>query len=582
MDVTPLPEQPAGPLQRLDLEASRRWAVIMRSLLAVRRDELDALNVFPVPDGDTGTNLYLTVDSALDAVRDERRSAFIDGAAADAPAAGGLPEVCAALTRATLLSARGNSGVIFSQLVNGFAQALAEADEPQRGSIGATTLTRAIRRANDVAWRSVVHPVEGTILSVSAAAAEVAEEALAAGGDLYAVVVAALEGARAALDRTTAQLPALERAGVVDAGGAGYLLLLESLELVVSGTHPDDVWWSAQRTRRRAVRAVRGKQAQEVKAQEATEAQGPAYEVMYLLSDSTDGAVAELREALDSLGDSLLVVGGPDVWNVHVHVDDAAAAVEAGVRAGRPYRIAITRFEDLHADRSGNGEQPGVATRRVAVVACAAGKGLSELFTESGADVVPSGPGRRASTGQLLDAARATGAATVLLLPNDDDTQLAADAAARAARDEGLDIQVVRSHAAVQGVAALAVFDPERSVADNLVAMSSAAAATRQGAVTVASREALTSAGRCRAGDVLGLVDGDIVSIGDDLQTIGAGVVQRLLGSGGELVTIVVGEAAPEGLGHAIAESARLGRREVEASIIQGGQPVYALLLGVE
>lgn len=575
--MTPVPQQPerlAEPLQRLDLAASRRWAVVMRSTLAARRDEIDALNVFPVPDGDTGTNLYLTLDRALDAVREEQRDAPAHG-----PGGDGFLEVCSALTRATLLSARGNSGVIFSQLVKGFGQGVAastdvgEGQHPARG-IGAATLTRAIRQAHEVAWRSVMHPVEGTILSVSAAAADAAEVALAAGADLYAVVVAALEAARTALARTTSQLPALQRAGVVDAGGAGYLLLLEALERVVSGADPEPLWASATP----AAPARRRHQRAPVEEQ----SDGPAYEVMYLLSDSNDEAVDRLRTTLDGLGDSLLVVGGPDVWNVHVHVDDVAAAVEAGVRAGRPHRIAITRFEDERAGHRPLARDAQTPACPVAVVACAAGSGLAEVFAASGAHVVQSGPGQRTSTGALLTAARATGAAAVLLLPNDDDTQLAAEAAARAARDDGLDIQVIRSRAAVQGIAALAVFDPDASAADNLVAMSSAAAATRQGAVTVASRDALTSAGRCHAGDVLGVVDGDIVSVGTQLEAIGADVVQRLLGSGGELVTIVVGDGAPAGLGEAIAQSAQVGRRDVEACVIEGGQPLYPLLLGVE
>jgi dihydroxyacetone kinase-like predicted kinase len=301
--------------------------------------------------------------------------------------------------------------------------------------------------------------------------------------------------------------------------------------------------------------------------------EGPAYEVMYLLADADEDRVEELRTTLDALGDSLLVVGGPDLWNVHVHVDDAGAALEAGVAAGRPYRVKVTRFADHPRRRPATG---------VAVVACAAGPGLAAIFEDSGATVVSSGPGRRASAGQLLEAAREAHALTVILLPNDKDTLLAAEAAADAAEQEGIDLHVVRSRTAVQGIAALAVFDPSVSAARNLTAMSSSAAATRNGAVTVASREALTSAGPCHRGDVLGVVGGDIVTVGGDLLAVAEDVMGRLLSSGGELVTVVAGEDAPDGLADEVARWLGREHRDVEVTLIDGGQPHYPLLLGVE
>ena len=309
-------------------------------------------------------------------------------------------------------------------------------------------------------------------------------------------------------------------------------------------------------------------------SEEGAEAdEGPAYEVMYLLADADEERVEGLKTTLDALGDSLLVVGGPDLWNVHVHVDDAGAALEAGVAAGRPYRVKVTRFADHPRRRPATG---------VAVVACAAGPGLAAIFEDSGATVVSSGPGRRASAGQLLEAAREAHALTVILLPNDKDTLLAAEAAADAAEQEGIDLHVVRSRTAVQGIAALAVFDPSLSAARNLAAMSGSAAATRHGAVTVASREALTSAGPCQRGDVLGVVGGDIVTVGGDLLGVAEDVMGRLLSSGGELVTVVAGEDAPHGLADEVARWLGREHRDVEVSVIDGGQPHYPLLLGVE
>jgi dihydroxyacetone kinase-like predicted kinase len=316
----------------------------------------------------------------------------------------------------------------------------------------------------------------------------------------------------------------------------------------------------------------------------------PAYEVMYLLADSDEEAVDLLRSRLVALGDSVLVVGGDGEWNIHAHVDDAGAAVEAGIVAGRPHRVRITRLDRdvVHVGHAPEGASPShPATRHTgsAIVACAAGDGLAALFGEAGAAVVPSGPGRRASTGALIDAIRAqhaTGAAGVVVLPNDGDTLLAAAAAARAVADDGIDAQVVHARTAVQGLAALAVFEPEAAPSSNVLAMQSASSATRHGAVTVANRAALTSAGPCEPGDVLGVVDGDIAVIGHDDVEVGREVLRRLLASGGELVTLVVGADARDGLGVALAAEARGLQRGVEVSQIDGGQPVYSVLIGVE
>jgi DAK2 domain fusion protein YloV len=558
-------------LERLSAADARKWAVVTRAALAARRAEIDALNVFPVPDGDTGTNLYLTFDGALDAVRTENeRAGRVEPSS--------LAEECSALARAMLLTARGNSGVILSQVVRGFAEAIAESGA---ATADGPLVSAALARASERSWRAVTHPVEGTILSVAKAAAEAA----AGSATLAEATESALRGATEALALTTSQLPALQRAGVVDAGGAGYVLLLEALARVAhedggAGGLDAAPFFDDRSLQRRldwaplaaGVRPADGTGA--ASSDEGAEAdEGPAYEVMYLLADADEDRVEGLKTTLDALGDSLLVVGGPDLWNVHVHVDDAGAALEAGVAAGRPYRVKVTRFADHPRRRPATG---------VAVVACAAGPGLAAVFEDSGATVVSSGPGRRASAGQLLEAARDAHALTVILLPNDKDTLLAAEAAADAAEQEGIDLQVVRSRTAVQGIAALAVFDPSVSAARNLAAMSSSAAATRNGAVTVASREALTSAGPCQRGDVLGVLGGDIVTVGGDLLEVAQDVMGRLLSSGGELVTVVTGEDAPHGLADEVARWLGREHRDVEVTLIDGGQPHYPLLLGVE
>jgi DAK2 domain fusion protein YloV len=553
---------------------ARHWALLTRAALAARRTEIDDLNVFPVPDGDTGTNLYLTFDSAIDDVVAAHEAAGVLGEAS-------LVEECRSLRRAILLAARGNSGVIASQIVGGLCDEVIDHDADV---VDAALLAACFERGAAAARRAVAHPQEGTILTVADAGAAAARRVADDGGDLGAVCTAAVDAAREALARTPEQLPALARAGVVDAGGAGCVLMLESFHRVVTGswTGTDEGLLSAGPALRRreewrtaGAGQVTGDPATDPLEDDAAPApEGPAFEVMYLLHGSGADAVAALTTTLDGLGDSLLVVGGPDLWNVHVHVDDAGAAVEAGLAAGRPERIRITHLHSQVAAR----REPGA----VGVVACAPGPGVAALLREAGAVVVESGPGRRASARQLLRAVLSTGARGVVILPGDPDTSMAAEAAAEAASDEGVDAHVVPARTTVQVLAALAVLDPERSLHSNVVSMTAAAGATRHGAVTVASKEALTWAGVCHPGDVLGIVDGDVALLGSDVAETARDVLARLLSAGGEIVTLVVGADAEPGLAEAAAAALLRDRPDIEVVVVDGGQPLYPLLLGVE
>ncbi len=569
----------------LTADDARHWALLTRAAFAARRAEIDALNVFPVPDGDTGTNLYLTMDSAIDETVAAHDAAGILGTAS-------LAQECRTLSRAILLSARGNSGVIVSQVVGGMCQVVTE-DEAE--VIDADRLARAFARGAALARASVAHPQEGTILTVADAVTAAAARAAAAGQDLAAVAHCAVNAANDALARTPEQLPVLARAGVVDAGGAGLVLMVEALHRVVAGTWTeaaDALLTGGPALRRRAgwtLAPATGTGPGSSPASSATGpgecapagdrsplADGPAYEVMYLITDTDADRVGVLTTALDSLGDSLLVVGGPDLWNVHVHVDDPGAAVEAGVDAGRPHRIRISHLASQVAARAA--AEPGA----VAVVACSAGPGIAALMAEAGARTVDSGPGRRASARQILDAVRAAGTQAVILLPNDKDTVLAAEAASAAAAEEGVTVRVVPARTVVQGIAALAVFDEGHGLHENVLAMTSAAVGTRHGAVTVAVREALTWAGVCQPGDVLGIVDGDIALIGPSLTTAAKEVLVRLLASGGELVTLVTGADAQPELVTAVRSFLHHDHPEVEVVVIDGGQASYPLLIGVE
>jgi DAK2 domain fusion protein YloV len=539
-------------LAAIDLPTLRRFTDVALGALADAREEIDALNVYPVPDGDTGTNLFLTFESAH------------EGLAAAEPE-GDLGAALAGFARGALLGARGNSGVIFSQLVGAHCKRMAGARPDERAAV---VFAEGMTAASEAAYAAVGNPVEGTILTVARAAAEAATASAADGRHrLGHVIRAAAAAAREALLRTPDQLATLRDAGVVDAGGRGLCVVLDAAETTVTGKRPVTA----------DVRIGTHTIPVPLPTGDLT-AEGPAYEVMYLL-DADDERIPDLRATLGPLGDSLVVVGGDGLWNVHVHVDDVGAAVEAGIVAGRPHRIRVTHFAEqvgARAARAGR-ERTG---RRVVVVA--AGDGLRRLMADAGATVVPGGPGRRPSTGQILDALSGCGGAEVVVLPNDRDSVAAAEAAAQTARDE-LDVRVavIPTSTQVQGLAALAVHEPGRTFEQDVLEMTAAARHARNGAVTIAARRAITMAGPCEPGDVLGVVEGDFVVVGDDLAAVATDVVERLLGGGGELVTLVAGQDGTDLAERTAAYLART-RPMVDVVVYDGGQDRYPLLIGVE
>lgn len=539
----------------ITLDGVARFVEIATDALSSAREEIDALNVYPVPDGDTGTNMFLTVSAARDALREAR--------AADPDLS--LGDGMAVLARAALMGARGNSGVILSQMLRAYVRHLAGAaiaDHP------AETIAAAMAEATEASYAAVGTPVEGTILSVSRAASDAALEVAGRGARTRDVFTAAAAAARAALARTPEQLDVLAQAGVVDAGGRGLCVVLDAVETTATGRRPSP--WSAP------IGTHHIPVATAVPGDDLTE-DGPGYEVMYLL-DAGDQEVADLRTRLATLGDSLVVVGGDGLWNVHVHVDDVGAAIEAGITAGRPHRIRVTHF----ADQVAAGPSRSSTRTGRKVVAVAAGPGLHALFESAGAVVVTGGPGRRPSTGQLLEAITSCGAAEVVVLPNDGDTVRAAEIAARTAEAEhDVSVEVIPTQAQVQGLAAISVHEPGRAFDADVREMTATARHARHGAVTVAARRAITMAGACEPGDALGVIAGDFAVVGAELEQVATEVLERLLAGGGELVTIVSGEDGEE-LARRVAAHVEALHPHVDVAVHDGGQPRYPLLVSVE
>ncbi|WP_168583562.1 DAK2 domain-containing protein [Gephyromycinifex aptenodytis] len=571
-------------LDTLDATAVRRWAFRARDALAQHRHQIDALNVYPVPDGDTGTNLYLTLHAGLE----ELVGSFVASAAGPLS----MSQAASALARSTLFSARGNSGVILSQLVRGLSDVLVEETDQQSAESAAAALAptsdepgidgpalaRVLQKASDYAWEAVSDPVEGTILSVARAAAEAATRASRSTPHLEAVIRAGVEAARKALAATPEQLVDLRQAGVVDAGGAGLLLILEALLQVVTGQEgalellagvPEPLPGSP------------GRRPGAYTRQQDT----PDFEVMYLIDGCHASQAATLRTQLESLGDSVLVVGDERVRSVHVHTDDAGAAVEAGLGAGRVYGIRVSSLqvnshhheESTECGLNETGEQP--ATSGIGVVATTQGHGLAELFAGAGALVVSDAPGRRVTPRMLLDAMIACATRTVVVLPCDSDVLLAAHVAADLGREHGLDPVVLATRHSLQGLAALAVFEP--GLPDVIEHMKEAAAAVRCGMVVTASSDSATEAGPCRRGDVLGFEGQDVVLVHSDAVEAGVAIVDRLIQDQAEMVTLLAGESAPD-LAEQVAARLAQEMPQLEVSALYGGQPVYDLLVGVE
>ncbi len=527
-------------LEALDTYAVRRWCALSVAALRRHEQEINDLNVYPVPDGDTGTNLLLTMCSAQDAIA-------------------GLPDdephgTLTALARGALLGARGNSGVITAQWLAGLANGLTGPDP--------------LRAAAAAAYEAVAHPVEGTILTVARAAN---------GANLKE----AADSAAKALARTPEQLPVLAQAGVVDAGGRGLVVILDALVEALTGESIEhEIAAPAMPITHQAP---------------ALNYRGPAYEVQFLIDTDKD-AITVLRGALDKLGDSLVVVGGnresaesetsvlrpatrdsapSPTWRVHVHVDDAGKAIEAALDAGRPYQLQVTHLTSAKAE--GGPRRPDPTAR--AVVVTASGDGIGRLFIGEGAVAVKANP----STAEILDAILATGAGRVAVLPTDSNLRAVAQTAADEAFGEGVKVRVIPTRSPVQALAALAVRDAERRFEDDVIAMAEAAAACRSAEVTHAGREAITVAGTCKPGDVIALVEGEVNVIGQDLVEVCRELLDRMLATGrNELVTLLLGAGAPDDLADRMQEHLARQWPLVEVHTYVGGQQHYPLLVGVE
>ncbi|EKF24316.1 DAK2 domain fusion YloV family protein [Mycolicibacterium hassiacum DSM 44199] len=556
--------------RRLDATALRAWAHAAVGGLSAHLDEINRLNVFPVADADTGTNMLFTMRSA---------GAHVDelGSADQAD----VVAVAAALTRGALQGARGNSGVILSQILRGFSEITAATDG-QLTEIDAGLFAAALRRAVGFVLAAVGDPQPGTVITVLEEAAAAAERAVADGADLVEAVDAAADAAAVALDKTTAQLDVLADAGVVDAGGRGLLVLLDAMSATLTGRvryrppyEPAPAADSAPGAGRPAAAAV------------------PQFEVMYLLSGCDAADADRLRRRLSELGDSVAVAAASDggEYSVHVHTDDAGAAIEAALPLGRLRRIQIsalpdTALPDTGLPDTGPRATPSAPARHSAehsrsVLAVVDGAGAAELFCAEGAHVLMVDD-RPIDADRLLRAMVELDAARVMVLPNGYVPAEELVAACTAAGERGVDVVPLPAASMVQGLAALALHDAGRHAVDDGYQMAQAAAAARHGAVRIATEEALTWAGRCKPGDGLGISNGEVLIVAEDVVSAGAGLIDLLLAAGGELVTVLTGSGVDGCVGEALRRHVHEHHPGSELVVYRTGHRGDALLIGVE
>ncbi len=544
--------------ERLDAASLRQVVVVYRDLLRAHQDQIDRLNVYPVPDGDTGTNMTLTLDAVVREL---------------AEAADDMTDVARAIGHGSLMGARGNSGVILSQVLRGIAQTVTERDD-----VDGKLLAQAFVTASELAYGAVGRPVEGTILTVVRQAGEAAAEVAGGGGDLLAVLDAARAAGAAALADTPSLLPVLAEAGVVDAGGTGWLLFLDAALVVVDDRprpEPDPAAAAAGEVRAHADHGDHGES-------------DLRYEVMYLL-EAPDESIAAFRDVWAGIGDSIVVVGGDGTWNCHIHTDDIGASIEAAIQVGRPYAIRVTdlaeQVEELRwvregarrADPLATVETPPVVT---AVVAVSPAEGTGRIFHSLRVQrLVAGGQSMNPATEDLLAAVEDTAADEVVILPNNANI---VGVARQVGSLTDRPVHVVATTSVVQGFAALLEYDPLLDGATNAAAMTSAADTVLSGEVTRAVRATSSPAGPIEEGDWLGL-DADGVRV---IAPTPVDAATRLLGGlvtdDHELVTVIVGEGATGAATRQIVAWLEEQCPGVEVETHHGGQPHYPYLFGIE
>ena len=538
---------------RLSGDDLRAMFASAAALLERNMESVNALNVFPVPDGDTGTNMFLTLRAVVDGA----------GPADGAPAS----QVASAMARAALMGARGNSGVILSQLFKGFETGLAGAAE-----CGPQELAAAYASARDLAYRSVAEPVEGTMLTVMSSVADAARGAVDAGAGVDEMGRAVHDAAVDAVARTPTMLKVLRDAGVVDAGGQGLAVILAAARAYVSGETGETVEVAAPEPV--GVEGATGAVASSFL--DSVDEMGYGY-CTQLLVEGQGLDVDEMRGLMAAMAASPVVVGDDTMLKIHVHAEDPGPVISLAVSRGVVSDVSITNMDEQHADFSRERREDAAA---VGMVAVALGDGMEAVFRGLGViGVVAGGDTMNPSVQELKDAAERANAEAVVLLPNNRNVVPAAEQAAESA---GKPVYVVPTKSMPQGVAAALAFDADAGAEENAEDMTAAAGEVRTGEVTTAVRSASVDGVDVEAGQLMGLLEHRVVAAGGALPDVVAAVLREAEVSEGELVTLYAGEPVAEDDGASVADALAAAFPGVELEVMRGGQPHYHFLISIE
>ena len=528
---------------------------------------VNSLNVFPVPDGDTGTNMGMTIENGAKEVSD--RSASTVGEAAGIFAKG------------LLMGARGNSGVITSQLFRGFSQSVKDKEE-----LDGAALAAAFQSGVEVAYKAVMKPVEGTILTVSRGPAIGAKKKAESTNDAVEVMRAALEGAKTALAKTPDMLPVLKEVGVVDSGGQGLVFIYEGFLSALTGEFiASEEFQATPATMSEMINAEHHKS---VAGHVATEdiKFGYCTEIMVALKQGPtyvkDFDYDEFRNYLNNLGDSLLVVNDDEIVKVHVHTEDPGLVMQEGLKYGSLVKVKVDNMRNQHEAQVEKEERQAkpVEEKEYAIIAVVAGDGLADIFKAQGVDyIISGGQTMNPSTEDFVKAVEELNARNIIILPNNKNILMAAQSAAEVIDQPAA---VVETKTIPQGLTSLLAFDESKSIEENYERMSASLGDVVSGSVTTAVRDTTIDGLEIHENDNLGMVDGKIVVSNPDMMETLEETFAHMLDEDSEIVTIYVGEDGSEELANELAQALAEKYEDVEVEIHQGGQPVYPYLFSVE
>lgn len=535
--------------------------------LGKQAEYVNSLNVFPVPDGDTGTNMSMTMDNGAKEVADKPAST--------------VGEVGQILSKGLLMGARGNSGVITSQLFRGFGQSVKGKDE-----LTGKDLAQAFQMGVEVAYKAVMKPVEGTILTVSRGAATAALKKADLTDDAVEVMQAALDGAKGALAKTPDLLPVLKEVGVVDSGGQGLVFIYEGFLSALNGDYVASEDFKA--TPANMSEMINAEHHKSVVGHVATEdiTYGYCTEIMVALKQGPtyvkEFNYDEFQGYLSGLGDSLLVVNDDEIVKVHVHTEDPGLVMQEGLKYGSLIKIKVDNMRNQHEAQvqKTDAEESKAEAKDFGLIAVVAGEGLSAIFKAQGVDyVISGGQTMNPSTEDIVKAIEAVNAKQVIILPNNKNIFMAAQSAA-----EVVDIPaaVVETRTVSQGFTSLLAFYPSKSLEDNVADMSASLSDVVSGSVTLAVRDTTIDGLEIHENDFLGMVDGKIVVSNPDMEATLKAAFEKMIDEDSEIVTIFVGEEGDQDLAEELAEYLEETYEDVEVEIHQGDQPVYPYLMSVE